>query len=135
MMKDLGLDESNDPIPICNVSGPIMKKVLQWCTYHKDDPQRMDPEDSREERTVEISSWDAEFLRVDKITLFEIIVAAEYLDIKGLFDATCKAAANMIKGRTPEEIRSFFNIESDLTPEEEKQIRTESASCMNYVLA
>ncbi len=32
----------------------------------------------------------------------------------------------MIKGRTPEEIRATFNIESDFTPEEEAKVVEES---------
>jgi hypothetical protein len=34
-------------------------------------------------------------------------------------DVGCKTVANMIKGRTPEEIRKLFNIVNDFTPEEE----------------
>jgi hypothetical protein len=52
-------------------------------------------------------------ISVDQEMLFEIILAANYLDIKPLLDVGCKTVANMIKGKTPEEIRkvrssSFF---------------------------
>lgn len=39
---------------------------------------------------------------------FEILMAANYLDIKGLLNTTCKVVANMIKGRTPKEIAEYF---------------------------
>lgn len=52
--------------------------------------------------------------------------AANYLDIKGLLDVGCKTVANMIKGKSPEEIRKTFNIQNDFTPEEEDQIRREN---------
>ena len=31
-------DSLVDPIPIQNVNSAILKKVIQWCQYHKDDP-------------------------------------------------------------------------------------------------
>ncbi|KAJ1362089.1 Skp1- protein [Parelaphostrongylus tenuis] len=129
MLQSLGIvSESNDPIPISKVSGPIMKKVLQWCTYHKDDLS-IDDLDSCENRTDDIPSWDMEFLKVDQATLFDLINAANYLDIKGLLCVSCKTVANMIRGKTPEEIRRIFNIRNDFTPEEEEEIRKEDAWC------
>ena len=37
--------------------------------------------------------------------------------------------ANMIKGKTPEEIRVRFNIKNDFTPEEEEEVKRENAWC------
>lgn len=82
-----------------------------------------------EKRTDDISSWDADFLKVDQGTLFELILAANYLDIKGLLDVTCKTVANMIKGKAPEEIRKTFNIKNDFTASEEDQVRKENEWC------
>jgi len=48
--------------------------------------------------------------------------AANFLDIKGLLDLTCQAMANMIKGRSPEEIRKTFDMMNDFSPEEEEEI-------------
>ena len=52
--------------------------------------------------------------------------ASNYLDIKPLLDVGCKTVANMIKGKSPDEIRKTFNIQNDFTPEEEDQIRREN---------
>lgn len=130
MLEDLGTEEEEDEtVPLPNVNAAILKKVIQWCTYHKDDPALPEEEENKEKRSDDISSWDADFLKVDQGTLFELILAANYLDIKGLLDVTCKSVANMIKGKTPEEIRKTFNIKNDFTPGEEEQVRKENEWC------
>jgi hypothetical protein len=41
-------------------------------------------------------------VKVDQSTLFDLILAANYLNIKSLLDLTCQTVAGMIKGKTPE---------------------------------
>ncbi|KAN0062394.1 hypothetical protein ACQY0O_005277 [Thecaphora frezii] len=125
MLEDIG--DTDQPIPLPNVSSNVLKKVLEYCAHHRNDPPPPadDAEESRR-RTTDISEWDSKFIQVDQEMLFEIILAANYLDIKPLLDVGCKTVANMIKGKTPEEIRKLFNIENDFTPEEEAQIRKEN---------
>ncbi|KAI5477114.1 S-phase kinase-associated protein 1 [Pseudohyphozyma bogoriensis] len=121
------LDESEAPIPLPNVSANVLKKVLEWCEQHKKDPEPIaDDGDDTRKKTTEISDWDQKFIQVDQEMLFEIILAANYLDIKPLLDVGCKTVANMIKGKQPEEIRKLFNIVNDFTPEEEAQIKKEN---------
>jgi len=69
------------------------------------------------------------FCDVDQVSLFEIILAANYLQIEPLLDVSCKTVANMIKGKTPDEIRRTFNIKNEFTPEEEEAIRREDEWC------
>ena len=128
MIDDLGLkEEDSEEVPLPNVTASILKKVIEWAEHHKDDPAPPSEEDeSRDRRTDDVPDWDQKFLQVDQGTLFELIQAANYLDIKGLLDVTCKTVANMIKGKTPEEIRKTFNIINDFTPEEERAIREEN---------
>jgi S-phase kinase-associated protein 1 len=101
--------------------------VIEYCEHHRDDPY-VPPEESsdRVRRSTDISEWDQKFLQVDQEMLFEIILTANYLDIKPLLEVGCKSVANMIKGKSPEEIRKTFNIANDFTPEEEAQIRREN---------
>ncbi|KAI5806519.1 E3 ubiquitin ligase complex SCF subunit sconC [Peziza echinospora] len=119
--------EIDQAIPIPNVNAAVLAKVLEWCEHHKNDPAPAadDDTDSRKKST-DIEEWDQKFMQVDQEMLFEIILAANYLDIKPLLDVGCKTVANMIKGKTPEEIRKTFNIQNDFTPEEEDQIRREN---------
>ncbi|XP_056688263.1 SKP1-like protein 20 [Spinacia oleracea] len=59
-------------------------------------------------------------------TLFDLILAANYLDIKSWLDLNYQTVADMIKGKTPEEIRKIFHIKNDFTEEEEAEIRKEN---------
>jgi len=130
MLDDVDAD-SDAPIPLPNVTGKILAKVIEWAKYHHANPDPPSDEKKDEKRTDDIIPWDKEFCDVDQPTLFELILAANYLDIKPLLDLTCKTVANMIKGKTPEEIRKTFNIKNDFTPEEEEQIRKENEWCMD----
>jgi S-phase kinase-associated protein 1 len=76
-----------------------------------------------------VQDWYANFANVEQEVLFELILAANYMDIKPLLDLTCATVASMIKGKTPEEIRKTFNIVNDFTPEEEAQVREENKWC------
>lgn len=115
------------PIPIPNVNSAVLKKVMEWCEKHRNDTvQASEEETENRKKTTEIDEWDQKYMQVDQEMLFEIILAANYLDIKALLDVGCKTVANMIKGKSPEEIRKTFNITNDFTPEEEEQIRREN---------
>ncbi|KAL8838087.1 MAG: hypothetical protein Q9176_005292 [Flavoplaca citrina] len=127
MMEDLGDGVMEDAIPIPNVNEPVLRKVIEWCNHHRSDPPASTDDDSdSRKKTTDIDEWDQKFMQVDQEMLFEIILAANYLDIKPLLDVGCKTVANMIKGKSPEEIRKTFNIQNDFTPEEEDQIRREN---------
>jgi S-phase kinase-associated protein 1 len=79
--------------------------VIEYATFHKDDPPPPPDEEMKAKSSDDIDPWDQEFILVDQGTLFEIILAANYMDIQGLLDLGCKTVANMIKGKSVEEIR------------------------------
>lgn len=57
------------------------------------------PQPLRSTNLVEIvPQWDANFVEVEQEILFELILAANYMDIKSLLDLTCAKVASMIKG-------------------------------------
>ncbi|KAI1451095.1 hypothetical protein ABKA04_000188 [Annulohypoxylon sp. FPYF3050] len=127
MLEDLGPNADGQTIPIPNVTEPVLRKVIEWCEHHRNDPPATNEDESdNRKKTTDIDEWDQKFMQVDQEMLFEIILASNYLDIKALLDVGCKTVANMIKGKSPEEIRKTFNIVNDFTHDEEEQIRREN---------
>nr|ULE30652.1 S-phase kinase protein-like protein 1 [Triticum aestivum] len=126
-------DCADNGIPLPNVNSKILSKVIEYCNKHV----QAKPADGAAAAAgasdaaaptapaEDLKNWDAEFVKVDQATLFDLILATNYLNIKGLLDLTCQTVADMIKGKTPEEIRKTFNIKNDFTPEEE-EIRREN---------
>jgi S-phase kinase-associated protein 1 len=121
MIEDTGTEEM---IPLPNVPGKILSKVIEYCKFHVDAAKKVEGKPAKNED--EVKQWDTEFVKVDQATLFDLILAANYLNIKGLLDLTCQTVANMIKGKSPEEIRKTFNIKNDFTPEQEEEVRREN---------
>ena len=116
-------DCADSGIPLPNVNSKILSKVIEYCKKHVESPK---PEDRTGSVDDDLKTWDSEFVKVDQATLFDLILAANYLNIKSLLDLTCQTVADMIKGKTPEEIRKTFNIKNDFTPEEEEEVRREN---------
>lgn len=114
----MSVDSSEKNIPLPNVSGKILTKVIEYLKYHLGNPAKEieRPLKSANMREV-VAEWDADFVEIDDETLFDLILAANYMDVKPLLDLTCAKVASYMKGKTAEEIRKRFNIENDLTPE------------------
>ncbi len=140
MLEDLGDLEAAIPLP--NVSSVILQKVIDYLTWHYENPAPPSQEEKKEERRLDdIIPWDQAFVDGCKTPvaeqvqdfknvwhrqLFDVILAANYMDIKPLLDLGCKSVAIMIKGKNADEIRKTFNIKNEFTPEEEEQIRKEN---------
>ena len=112
---DIGTEAVNDQIvPIHNVRSDILEKVIEWSDEHKADPEPNEDDDFKyfETKFQDLPKWDQDFiLALDQATLFELTLAANYLEVKGLLNLTCKGIANLIIGKTPADIRKTFNIE------------------------
>ena len=73
----LGMDDGDEEVvPLPNVNAAILKKVIQWATYHKDDPPLPEDDENKEKRTDDICSWDADFLKVGTKQKFQIYITA-----------------------------------------------------------
>ena len=100
-LKDSGVD---DKIPLPNVNIKNLKKVLDYCIYHKkDDPPEIEKPLKSNNLADAVCQWDVDYMNIEKIEeIFELISAANYLDIKSLMELACAKIATLIKG-------SFYN--------------------------
>mmetsp|Transcript_26218 Transcript_26218/g.36948 ORF Transcript_26218/g.36948 Transcript_26218/m.36948 type:complete len:175 (+) Transcript_26218:149-673(+) len=137
MMDDDEPDDDDDDnqgsgteIPLPNVKATVLAKVIEFCEHHRTEPMTEIEKPLKSQNMVDVvQKWYADFVNVEQVLLFELILAANYMDIKPLLDLTCATVASMIKGKTPEEIRQTFNITNDFSPEEEAQVREENKWC------
>ncbi|XP_021756579.1 SKP1-like protein 12 [Chenopodium quinoa] len=120
MIAEIG-DIQGQIIPLPNVTGKTLGKVIEYCKNYEAERTDRDADDDP------IKVWEEKFLdELDQDTFFDLMLAANYMDIKSLLMVTCKYVARTIQGNSPEEIRKIYNIKNDYTPEQEEAIRREN---------
>lgn len=121
LLKGLLADyEKGSEIPMPDIRGEILKKTVEYLIYYKEKEPKEIPKPLPTANLLDVTDeWDVTFINsVDLDSTFDIINAANYMDIKPLLDLSCAKIASLMKGKTAEEIRTMFNIECDLTEEE-----------------
>jgi S-phase kinase-associated protein 1 len=132
LVKETLEDKNANEVTLANVDTKVLTLVIKYMNYHVDNPGKEIEKPLKSSNMKEVcSDWDADFVDIDQDLLFELILAANYMDIKPLLDLTCAKIASMIKGKKPEEIRKTFNIANDFTPEEELAVKAETAWCQD----
>jgi S-phase kinase-associated protein 1 len=110
-------DDAGARVPLPMVTGAVLARALKYATFHADAP----PD------AAAVAAFDKAFVdAMDKEELHDVILAANYLNHAALLDVACQAVADMICGKTPEEIRAAFGIRNDFTPDEEAEIRAQN---------
>lgn len=105
-----------DGISVPNVDAVTLSKVLEYCMQHGPGPG------VAAASTKALEMFDMEFVQIDQSMLYSVLMAAHHLEIEGLMDLVCRKVADMIKGRSPQQIRRVLGI-PDPTPEEEAEMQ------------
>ena len=117
IIEDSGAEED---IPLPQVKKAILEKIIVYWKYIS---QNAAPEIDKPLRSNQLSDvvneWYADYVNVEQELLFELILAANFLDIKSLLELACAKVASVIKGMSIPEIRDYFHIENDFTTDEE----------------
>jgi len=107
---------SRGEIPLLELNSEILAKIIKFTKYHIENPLKDDDN---------MTQWDVEFFK-NESSLFDIIEAANYLEYKDLLNEACRGVANLIKGKSVDEIREYFGVKNDYSPEEIEQIQKEN---------
>lgn len=78
-------------LTIHQVNEAVLRKVIEWCEHHRNDPPQAQDEDSdARKKTTDIEEWDQKFMQVDQEMLFEVIlvcsVTSSFLETAPLTD-------------------------------------------------
>ena len=118
IIDDSGLEQE---IPLPNITKKVMEKIIVFC-YHLRScpPPNIEIPLKSCNLTDVTTAWFADYVNIDQQSLHDLIIAANFLDIKALLDLACAKVATMIKGKSPQEVRKLFGITNDYSPEEEQ---------------
>lgn len=125
MLEDIGTDcDIPEAIPVPAIKRvSILRKALEFAVdleKHEKDV----PPPSKEV----IADWEIEkYFRTNQVDLFDLVVAANFLNFTILFEHLCDTIAAMLRDKSAQEVRDMFGIkDSGFTKEEEEQIRKEN---------
>ena len=97
-----------------NVNSTVFKKIKEYLEhYENEDIQPLERPLKSQNFKECVNEWDYNFMNVDIDLTFEIISAANYMDIKPLLSLAAAKVATIIKLKTIEDIKKAFNIKKE----------------------
>jgi S-phase kinase-associated protein 1 len=109
MMDEDEEDAGPAEIPLPNVKAQVLRKVIEFCEHHLTEPMTEIEKPLKSQAMADVvQKWYADFVDLEQVLLFELILAANYMDIKPLLDLTCATVASMIKGKTVSECCEYI---------------------------
>jgi S-phase kinase-associated protein 1 len=91
-------EDTPSDVPLPNVKSSVLVKVIEYCEHYNVD-KMTDITTPLKSSKIEdlVQPWYSDFVKVDQVMLFELVTAANFMDIKPLLDLTCLAVSVMIK--------------------------------------
>jgi S-phase kinase-associated protein 1 len=110
-------DEETIEIPFDNVDPKMLKKIIEFCEHHVAEPMSVIEQPLKSTTLSEVvQPYYADFVTVDDYTLKDMLMAANFMDIKPLLELGCAAVARLVlleNPSSPAEIRRVFDMETE----------------------
>ena len=126
-------DGGDEEIPLPNVHPKTMKKIIEFCK-HEDTHEYVFLEQPLQNTDLSqlVDKWYADFIDVEKTELFDIVMAANNLNIPALLDLASAKIASNIKDKPIDDIREYLHLKNDFTEEEYKKVQAENQFAAEY---
>eukprot|EP00298_Acanthocystis_sp_HF-20_P025882 c3828_g1_i1.p1 GENE.c3828_g1_i1~~c3828_g1_i1.p1 ORF type:complete len:153 (+),score=67.09 c3828_g1_i1:108-566(+) len=115
----------NEAVPVGNVKGDVLRKVLDFCEFNADATKTED----------EKKAWKNEYIKVEPQVIVQLLLAADFLDCPQLLDVASQAVIDVLLTNSPAKILEHFKIKADASEAEKKEVRASSAWCEEYLKA
>lgn len=121
-------DNFEQDVLIPNVKSEILEKVIEYCEHYKKVEEMSVIQTPLQSSKLEevVQDWYVGFCKVEDKILFDIVSAANFMDIKPLLDLACLAVAVSLKGKSESEINKIFNIGNSTSIAEDREIQLEN---------
>jgi S-phase kinase-associated protein 1 len=115
-------EDETEPIPLGMLSETVLKKIIEFVSYFIEHPFSKLPKPLPKGGLAAAlkDEWYLSFMTLEKEDILDMVRASNYLNLERLFELSCSKVGDIIKAMSIEEIRGFFGIENDFTPEEEE---------------
>lgn len=124
---DGGEDGEVAEIPLPYVKAAVMTRVAEFLQLYEDEPFPEIPKPLPSTNMADaVPAKYAAF--VDGLSpemQFELILAANYMDVQPLLELLCAKVASTVKGKTPEQIRTQFGLQDDFSAGEHRMLTEE----------
>ncbi len=110
------------------LSGRVLSKTVDFLHMHVHTPMAAVEKPIVSDVLSEVvgSTEYAQFVDVDRDFVFELVLAANYMQIEPFLELVCAKLATMIKGKSPDQLRAAFDIPDEFTEDEVTAINNEN---------
>ena len=120
-------DFPNADIRLNKIKYSTLKKIAEYLEHYiNSEPKEITQPLPKKDFKDCVDPWDYEYINLPSDTILEIMLAANFMDIKPLLELTCAKIASIIKGKNTKEIQNILNMESDSNDGEESIYNNES---------
>jgi len=128
MVKDLCNNGETELVMTLLTTQKSIEKLIEYMTYYSQNPI---PElykyvDGKTDWDKQLSDWDKKFVHFDDhFEFFDFFHLVNVMGVPSLMSLVSITCAKQISGMSVEEMRTYFNVKNDFTPEEEEELRKE----------